>query len=299
MISNFDSTPARVSGVEKERIRLARKGLLVFFAMLIPLSMLGYVLTMKYPIFVLFLMWTPGLSSIFTRLLLREGIADISLRVGGRRTLKTLPFILLFPVAIGLVAYGIAWITGLVQYVTPDTYIKAPPVVIFLGLLLAQMVVGTSVGLISSVGEELGWRGYMLTRLIDARVPYPMLTSGIIWGLWHLPLMIAGNYYSGPYPALSVFLFMISVTSFCYILGRLRLTTGSVWPAVFLHASWNAVIQNVFDLFSQGENVLLWTGESGILVALALLTAAWFISRRPMSVRRFQRSGHEIKGLDS
>ncbi|MGE6228146.1 CPBP family glutamic-type intramembrane protease [Paenibacillus chitinolyticus] len=85
---------------------------------------------------------------------------------------------------------------------------------------------------------------------------------------------------------LSAFLFMISVTSLGYIIGRLRLTTGSIWPAFFLHASWNAVIQNVFDLFSKGENVLLWTGESGILVALALLAAAWIISRRPMSVRR-------------
>jgi len=85
---------------------------------------------------------------------------------------------------------------------------------------------------------------------------------------------------------LSAFLFMISVTSFGYIIGRLRLTTGSIWPAFFLHASWNAMIQNVFDLFSKGENVLLWTGESGILVALALLAAAWIISKRPMSVRR-------------
>ncbi|MCY9593809.1 CPBP family intramembrane metalloprotease [Paenibacillus chitinolyticus] len=286
MKTNFGSTSVRGSEGEKERICFARKGLLVFFAMLIPLSVLGYVLTMKYPIFVLFLMWTPGLSSIFTRLLLREGIADISLRVGGRRTWRTLPFILLFPVVIDLVAYGTAWITGLVQFVTPDTYIKAPPVVIFLGLLLTQMVIGTITGLIGSVGEELGWRGYMLPRLIDARVPYPMLTSGIIWGLWHLPLMIAGNYYSGPYLALSAFLFMISVTSFGYIIGCLRLTTGSVWPAFFLHAYWNAVIQDVFDSFSKGENVLLWTGESGILVALALLAAAWFISRRPMSMRR-------------
>ena len=142
---------------------------------------------MKSPGFVLLLMWAPGLSSILTRLLLREGIADISLRVGGRRTLKTLPIILLFPVAIGLVAYGLAWITGLVQYVTPDTYLKAPPAVIFVGLLLVQMMFGTAAGLIGCVGEELGWRGYMLTRLIDARVPYPMLISGIIWGLWHLP----------------------------------------------------------------------------------------------------------------
>lgn len=274
------------SDEEKARIRLARRGLLVFFAMLVPLSILSYALLMTSPIFVLLLMWAPGLSSIFARIVLREGISDISLRIGGKQTLKKLPMILLLPVIIGLFAYGIAWVTGLVQYVTPDTFIKAPSAVIFVGTVLMQMLFGTIIGVLSSAGEELGWRGYMLTRLIDARIPKPVLTSGIIWGLWHLPVLLVGNYYSGPYPALSVVLFMISVTSFSYILSRLRLSTGSVWAAIFLHASWNAVIQDAFDLFSSGENVLLWTGESGIFVALALLIAAWMTSRKPLEIRR-------------
>lgn len=274
------------SDEEKARVRLARRGLLVFFAMLIPLSILSYALLMTSPIFVLLLMWAPGLSSIFARIVLREGISDISLRIGGKQTLKKLPMILLLPVIIGLFAYGIAWVTGLVQYVTPDTFIKAPSAVIFVGTVLMQMLFGTIIGVLSSAGEELGWRGYMLTRLIDARIPKAVLTSGIIWGLWHLPVLLVGNYYSGPYPALSVVLFMISVTSFSYILSRLRLSTGSVWAAIFLHASWNAVIQDAFDLFSSGENVLLWTGESGIFVALALLIAAWMTSRKPLEIRR-------------
>jgi CAAX protease family protein len=35
-------------------------------------------------------------------------------------------------------------------------------------------------------------------------VPYPVLASGLIWGLWHIPLIVAGIYAAGPYPALSV-----------------------------------------------------------------------------------------------
>jgi hypothetical protein len=115
---------------EEEKVQKARRGLLVFFAMLIPLSILSYVLIMKAPIFGLILMWTPGLSSIFARIVLREGISDISLRIGGKHTFKSLPFILLFPVVIGLFAYGIAWITGLVQYVTPESFIQGPSGVI-------------------------------------------------------------------------------------------------------------------------------------------------------------------------
>ncbi|MFF2480148.1 type II CAAX prenyl endopeptidase Rce1 family protein [Paenibacillus sp. NPDC058071] len=270
-----------------EKIRRARKGLLYFFAMLIPLSILSYVLVSKQtPMSVLLLMWSPALASIFARLMMREGTSDISLRFGGRRFFKSLPFVLLFPIFIGLVSYGTAWATGLVEFVAPDTFIKAPPAVIFTGLLLAQMVAGTAIGIITSFGEELGWRGYMLTRLIDARIPAPMLTSGIIWGLWHLPVLFMGLYYSGPNLALSALLFMVSCTSMSYIIGRVRMTTGSLWPAVLLHACWNAVIQDVFDAFSQGSNALLWTGESGVLVASALFIAAVLLSRKTMNVRQ-------------
>jgi membrane protease YdiL (CAAX protease family) len=286
MTTNLGGAPATNSSPEHEHVRSARRGLLAFFAMLIPLSILSYVLVFKNPMFVLLLMWSPGIAAIFARLLLREGVADISLRFGGKRTLKTLPFILLLPVVIGLISYGTAWITGLVEFATPETSIKASPAVVFIGLLLMQMIGGTALGVISSFGEELGWRGYMLTRLIDARVPYPMLVSGVIWGLWHLPVMLAGQYYSGPYPALSVVLFMITITSFGFIIGRLRLTTGSLWAAVLLHASWNAVIQDVFDASSKGDNALLWTGESGILVTVALVIAALWICRRPMNVTK-------------
>ncbi|MHA7582257.1 CPBP family glutamic-type intramembrane protease [Paenibacillus vandeheii] len=161
-----------------------------------------------------------------------------------------------------------------------------PSGVILAGTILFQMFAGTAIGVISSSGEELGWWGYMLNRLINARVPRPVLTSGIIWGVWHLPVMLFANYYSGPYPALSVVLFMISVTSFSYMITWLRLTTGSIWPAILLHACWNAVIQDAFDISSSGKNVLLWTGESGILVALALLIAAWVMSRKPLVMRQ-------------
>ncbi|GGG78256.1 hypothetical protein GCM10010918_38930 [Paenibacillus radicis (ex Gao et al. 2016)] len=270
-----------------EQIRRARKGLLYFFAMLIPLSILSYMLVSKQtPMSVLLLMWSPALASIFARIIMREGSADISLRFGGRRFFKSLPFILLFPVMIGLVAYGTAWATGLVEFVAPDTFIKASPVVKFIGLLVAQMAVGTVIGILTSFGEELGWRGYMLTRLFQARIPSPMLTSGIIWGLWHLPVMFMGLYYSGPNLALSALLFMISCTSMSYVIGRVRMTTGSLWPAVLLHACWNAVIQDVFDAFSQGKNALLWTGESGVFVALALLVAAVLLSFKKMHVRQ-------------
>ena len=50
-----------------------------------------------------------------------------------------------------------------------------------------------------------------------------------------------------------------------------RLATGSIWPSVLMHATWNSVIQEGFDALTAGEGPRsvenLWVGESGILVA--------------------------------
>ncbi|HWO95418.1 MAG TPA: CPBP family intramembrane glutamic endopeptidase [Bacillus sp. (in: firmicutes)] len=262
------------------RVKFARKGLILFFFILIFFSIVGYWLTHINAKWILFLMWTPGLASIIVRLILREGLGDISLRLGGRSIIKVIPLVLLLPVTVGLIAYGIAWTTGLAQFVAPETYLKAPPIVMFILFLLFNAIIGTIYGLIGSIGEEIGWRGYMLSRLVEAQVPYPLILSGVIWGTWHIPLMIIGDYYSGPALAISIFLFMISAVAFGYVIGRLRLSTGSIWPPIILHSAWNAVIQNAFGLFTQGDSALLWTGESGILVALTLLIVAFVYSRK-------------------
>ncbi len=67
-------------------------------------------------------------------------------------------------------------------------------------------------------------------------------------------------------------------------IGFLRLTSGSVWPAVLLHASWNAVIQGAFDASSRGGKT--WIGESGVLVAAGLIAMTAWIARGTWAARR-------------
>ena len=107
------SVPRFVTTPEREK--QARRGLLVYFALLIPLSIICYVLasTTRNGLWIApGLMWTPALSSIIARLALREGVADVSFRLGGRRGLVALLVALLLPTGIGLLAYGTGWITG-------------------------------------------------------------------------------------------------------------------------------------------------------------------------------------------
>ena len=144
-----------------------------------------------------------------------------------------------------------------------------------------------------AAGEEIGWRGYMLTRLIDAGVPRPVLVSGVIWGLWHVPLILGGVYLAGPPPMVSALLWMVVAVSMSFVFARLRLETGSVWPAITLHAAWNSIIQAAFDPATAGPNATLWVGESGILVMLAMIARGSCLYARSVDDPQIARSSRD------
>jgi membrane protease YdiL (CAAX protease family) len=271
----------------------ARRGLAIYFALLIPLSALFETLMIVSDLSWFWaLMWAPAVASIVARLALREGFSDVSFRIGGRKGWKAIGFALIFPIVVGLIAYGIAWTTGLVQFSPKPISLAAPligdsrhPVLVLMVNIAVAATVVTIFSVRTAAGEEIGWRGYMLTRLIDSGLPMPVLVSGVIWGLWHVPLILGGVYLTGPPPLLSALLWMVVATSFSFVFARLRLETGSVWPAIALHAAWNSIIQAALDPASSGENATLWVGESGILVALTMIVAAIISARRAGTIR--------------
>jgi CAAX protease family protein len=265
--------------------RNARRGLAIYFAIVVVLSAAieGFIiLNPSMDGLIAVLMLVPTIASVVARLSLREGFSDVSFRFGGRRGLGAIGLALVFPVAVGIVAYGIAWTTGLAGF-------DARPSV---GMIVT-FAVGLMIGLVLAAGEEIGWRGYMLTRLIDAGVPRPVLASGLIWALWHVPLVLGGVYAAGPSPALSAALIVVSITSFGYVIARLRLETGSIWPAIVLHAAWNRIIQGPFDGATTGVGATLWVGESGILTALILVLAAVTFSRGRWTILREPPKGEK------
>jgi uncharacterized protein len=145
--------------------RPARLGLTIYFAIVLALSAVieGFLIANPDKTgAIALLMFVPTVASVVARLVLREGFSDVSFRFGGRRGLGAIGIALVFPVAVGLVAYGTAWATGLAGF-------EARPSV---GMIV-PFAVGMMVGLVLAAGEEIGWRGYMLTRLIDAGVPAP------------------------------------------------------------------------------------------------------------------------------
>src|SRR5262245_13404104 len=104
-----------------------RRGLAIYFAVLVPLSAVFQAPMLTDSLsWVWALMWTPAAASVVARVVLREGFADISFRLGGRRGWKALGLALSFPIVFGLIAYGIAWTTGLVQFSPQPIGLAAP-----------------------------------------------------------------------------------------------------------------------------------------------------------------------------
>ncbi|MGC2354252.1 MAG: CPBP family intramembrane glutamic endopeptidase [Candidatus Udaeobacter sp.] len=293
MSLSLRTSPALDGADSNIRLR-ARRGLTIYFAVLVPLSVVFETLMIRgSSSWVWALMWTPAAASVVARLALRDGFGDVSFRLGGRRGSKAIGLALIFPIIVGLIAYGVAWTTGLVQFGARPLALAAPyipnttsPAVVFMINLAVAATVVTVYSARTAAGEELGWRGYMLTRLVDAGWPKPILMSGLIWGLWHVPLILGGIYLVGPPRFLAALLWMITATAFSFVFARLRLETGSIWPAITLHSAWNAIIQAAFDPASHGAQAELWIGESGILVALTMIVAAIVFSYGRWTIRR-------------
>jgi membrane associated rhomboid family serine protease len=99
--------------------RAARRGLVVFLVLVVVLSSTieaTWIMNPTMGILVIPLMWSPAVASVIARLVLREGFSDVSFRFGGRRTLPWIALGLILPIVVGTLAYGTAWLTGLVGF---------------------------------------------------------------------------------------------------------------------------------------------------------------------------------------
>lgn len=160
------------------------------------------------------------------------------------------------------------------------------------GVFLAlQVVQGVLLGPLLNApiifGEEWGWRGYLLPRLLPLGQWRALVLSGVIWGLWHAPLILLGYNYP-QHPVLGILLFTVVCVLLGILLGWMRLATGSIWSAVLAHGSVNALGPLVMVLGHAGtppDTALVGlTGWPGWLVLAALVGV--LVLTRQLPVRR-------------
>ena len=125
------------------------------------------------------------------------------------------------------------------------------------------------------LGEEFGWRGYLMPA-IAAKLNWraASLLIGVVWGVWHLPLFYVADTAQSQ---MAIPVFMLNILAGSVLFGWLfERTLGSVLPALVLHTSLNAWagILAIVPTAATGRPYALVTGLLVLVAVVLLLTPA-------------------------
>ncbi|HXO18624.1 MAG TPA: CPBP family intramembrane glutamic endopeptidase, partial [Thermoanaerobaculia bacterium] len=136
--------------------------------------------------------------------------------------------------------------------------------------------------IVFALGEELGWRGFLVPELARmTSFTKTALISGAAWSVYHFPLILFANYNNGTPKGYALLVFTWMVVAVSFVIAWLRLKSGSLWTAVILHASHNLFIQDIFDPLTKDRGITKYvTTEFGVGLALVYSVAAWYCWRR-------------------
>ena len=220
-------------------IRLGLFLLITVFLTWIPhficLYLFGYEnwLTGPFGVIVTLTMFAPMLGNILTRLITKEGWRDSGLHFHFKGNIRWYIIAYLIPllwwcIAVILIntAHGNWQLEGLAGHSFTELFPE------FCGAAVFPLLYSS----ICCFGEEFGWRGYLNQKLSTLTgTAGAVVIGGIIWGLWHAPLVAMGFNFGSEHPVLGVILMCVSCIFINAVMMWLTEKTDSVFPAVLMH----------------------------------------------------------------
>ena len=150
--------------------------------------------------------------------------------------------------------------------------------------IFAALTVGPLFNTLFAFGEELGWRGFLLPKLMPLGEWKAILISNIIWGIWHAPAIVQGHNYPG-YPVAGVFMMVIFTVLAGIILSWLYLKTQSPWAPALGHGALNAVAGLPVMFLVPGFDIAIGGTLASVMgwIALAIFVA-WLVGTHRIPV---------------
>lgn len=240
-------------------------------------------------------MWAPALAHILTRLVTREGWRGTYLRPHFRQgwpnwlagwllpAIATIVgaavFFVIFP---GYFDPSLQTVRDLLARSGATTTID--PWLVVIGQTASGILLAPIINSLFTFGEEFGWRAYLLPRLMPLGGRRAVLVLGIIWGIWHWPVIAMGyeygfDYAGFPWMGFIVFLWFTILLSIFF--GWITLRGGSVWPAVIAHAAVNGIAGLAVLLTKNQPPLLLGPLPIGLIGAAGFFLLALWIFLRP------------------
>lgn len=164
---------------------------------------------------------------------------------------------------------------------------------IFMGIFLSPFL-----NIFNCFGEEWGWRGFLLPEMLKRfKVVPTLLLTGVIWGLWHVPLTIMGHNYGLGYRGFPV-TGILAMCAFCVVVGIIlsyvTIKTGSCIPAIMGHGTINgfSAVGICFSSLEHPYNVFLGPAPTGLIGGAGLLVTAAFLL---YLLHKEERKAEEVK----
>jgi len=244
-------------------------------------------------LFVLGIMWCPALAGITALKLNGRDLRELGWKWPQR------PYALqswLIPLLYATIAYVVVWCARLggfanhefMELLSQRMGLRASPEVSTVLYILLAGSFGLAKSLASALGEEIGWRGFLVPALFkNVGFTGTALISGAVWTCWHYPLLIWGDYNSGTPIWYGLTCFTVLVLSISFIFTWIRLKSGSLWTGALLHASHNLYIQGIFTPLTRNTGKTAWfIDEFGAVLPLVTLVFATYFWRRRNEIVR-------------
>lgn len=144
-------------------------------------------------------------------------------------------------------------------------------------IIIQEVIAGTTINALAAFGEELGWRGLLYHQLRGMGFWRTNLLIGLIWGLWHAPIIAAGyNFPQHPYSG--ILLMTLATIVLSPLIGYVRERSGSVIAAAIFHGVFNAVANLSIILIASTSNLFRSPlGVAGIIGMLLLIAVSYVL----------------------
>jgi len=234
------------------------------------------------------LMWCPALAAMLTLKLHGRNLRELGWKWPKTKYAAMSWFV---PLLYASIAYTIVWTVGwggvpnrqFMAQLVRTMGLGASPAVSTLVYVLFAASFGVIRSMASALGEEIGWRGFLVPQLAKTfSFTTTALISGIVWACWHYTILIWGGYNEGTPTWYGLTCFTVMVVSGSFIFAWIRLKSGSLWTGAILHASHNLYIQAIYTPLTADTGKTKWfIDEFGaVLPVISVAFAIYFWSKR-------------------
>ncbi|MFW6375545.1 MAG: type II CAAX prenyl endopeptidase Rce1 family protein [Thermoplasmatota archaeon] len=150
----------------------------------------------------------------------------------------------------------------------------------FFMLIIQMLIAGLTINALAAFGEEFGWRAILLDEVSPLGFWKASIMIGIIWGVWHAPLILWGYYFPGD-TALGLLVMLIFTITFAHVFTYFTARSKNVIASSLLHGSFNSLGPLAFIfLTGAGELVIGTDGLIGIIAVFIFLVLGCLVHDR-------------------